>query len=176
MLKFITRFHKCVKNSIKNFHISDSVFFFYVEDLERIGGKYVREEYLYEAISYRISKGNVVIEGHEYPVRVKEYKGGGARVLDILDEDVEKRPNQNTLMDIFDERYDRNMNGVSTLIEQRDRMQNFTIIAEFVCIFCLWKSCGAYLQSATTMSLIKVILTILTLMACAGFYRKTHSY
>ena len=76
MLNFFVKCCKCVKNSINNFHIADVLFFFYIKDFEKLGGKYIREEYLFEAISYKMSKGNVLIHGNQYPVIVREFKGG----------------------------------------------------------------------------------------------------
>lgn len=176
MLSFFIKCCKCVKNSIYNFHIADILFFFYIKDFEKIGGKYIREEYIFEAISYKMSKGNVLINGNQYPVMVREFKGGGARVMDILDEDMEKYPNQNAVMDFYNDAVNRNKNGVTMVVIKRSLMQYFIIFTELVSAFVLRKACNSYLQNATDISVIKAIFALMTLMVCIVFYRKTHSY
>lgn len=176
MLNFFVKCCKCVKNSINNFHIADVLFFFYIKDFEKLGGKYIREEYLFEAISYKMSKGNVLIHGNQYPVIVREFKGGGARVMDILDEDIEKYPNQNAVMDFYNDGVLRNKNGVIRFVIWRSLIQYFIIFIELINTFCLWKACNSYLQNAIGISVIKAVLPLVTLMVCIVFYRKTHSY
>lgn len=176
MLKFLSKCCKCVKNSINNFCIVDVLFFFYIKDFEKLGGKYIREEYLFEAISYKMSKGNVVINGREYPVIVREFKGGGARVMDILDEDMEKIPNQNAVMDFYNDGILRNKNGVGWFVIKRSLIQYFIIFTELISTFCLWKAFNSYIQNAADISVIKAVLAVVTLMVCIVFYRKTHSY
>lgn len=99
-------------NSIIQFKPSEIIKYFYLTDIERIGGKYEPNTLCYETLLTKVTAGNLILNKKKYPVKVKHYRGSGSCVVTIYDDNTLDFPNQNAVMDIFDDAWKNNKNGI----------------------------------------------------------------